>query len=109
MHPSDYRNITVSIALSNKILTIQKNVLFSVDINVSSKVHFASHNQYCHRISGEIRDRKPVLKELVLEIQDRIAVIALNHDDVRSALTGTALVEGLLQTLVWVNRAEGVS
>jgi enoyl-CoA hydratase/carnithine racemase len=52
---------------------------------------------------------KPVLKESVLEIQDRIAVFTFKRDDVRNALTGTALVEDLLQVLAWVNSAEDVS
>jgi len=52
---------------------------------------------------------KPVLKDSVLEIQGRVATITFSRDDVRNALTGTALVEDLLDTLAWVNRAEEVS
>ncbi len=33
-------NITVHTVMSNKILIMQKMVLFSVDINVTEKVHF---------------------------------------------------------------------
>jgi hypothetical protein len=47
---------------------------------------------------------KPVLKESALEIQGRVATITFMRDDVRNALTGTALVEDLLDTLAWVNR-----
>jgi enoyl-CoA hydratase/carnithine racemase len=52
---------------------------------------------------------KPVLKESELEILGRIATITFKRDDVRNALTGTTLVEDLLDTLAWVNRAEDVS
>ncbi len=52
---------------------------------------------------------KPVLKDSILEIRGRIAVVTFGRDDVRNALTGTALVEDLLDTLAWVNRAEEVS
>lgn len=52
---------------------------------------------------------KPVLKDSVLEIQDRIAVLTFNRDDVRNALTGTYLVEDILQTLAWANACNEVS
>jgi enoyl-CoA hydratase/carnithine racemase len=52
---------------------------------------------------------KPVLKDSVLEIQGRVAMITFRRDDVRNALTGTALVEDLLETLAWANRAEDIS
>lgn len=52
---------------------------------------------------------KPVLKESMLEIRDRVAVFTFNRDDVRNALTGTALVEDLLLTLDWVNSSLDVS
>jgi enoyl-CoA hydratase/carnithine racemase len=51
----------------------------------------------------------PVLKDSTLEIQDRVAVITFKRDDLRNALTGTALIEDILQTLAWVNRTEEVS
>jgi enoyl-CoA hydratase/carnithine racemase len=43
--------------------------------------------------------KKPVLIDSTLEIQDRVAVITFKRDDLRNALTGTALVEDILQTL----------
>jgi enoyl-CoA hydratase/carnithine racemase len=52
---------------------------------------------------------KPVLKDSVLEIRARVAVMTFNRDDLRNALTGTALIEDLLKTLAWVNSAEDVS
>ena len=53
--------------------------------------------------------KKPVLKESVLDLQGRVATITFGRDDVRNALTGTALVEDILETLAWVNRDEDVS
>lgn len=52
---------------------------------------------------------KPVLKDSLLEIHDRVAVLTFDRDDLRNALTGTALVEDVLQTLAWVNGAKDVS
>ncbi|MFA7384482.1 MAG: enoyl-CoA hydratase-related protein [Desulfurivibrionaceae bacterium] len=52
---------------------------------------------------------KPVLKDSGLEIRDRVAVMTFNRDDLRNALTGTALIEDILKTLAWVNSAEDVS
>ena len=52
---------------------------------------------------------KPVLKDSRLEISDRVAVLTFNRDDVRNALTGTHLVEDLLQTLAWANACDDVS
>ena len=53
--------------------------------------------------------KKPVLKDSVFEILDRVAVMTFNRDDVRNALTGTALVEDILLALDWVNRSDEVS
>ncbi len=53
--------------------------------------------------------RKHVLKDSTLVVRDRVALITFGRDDVRNALTGTELVEDLLQTLAWVNSAEEVS
>ncbi len=52
---------------------------------------------------------KPVLKDSALEIHDRVALLVFGRDDLRNALTGTALVEDILLTLAWVNRAEEIS
>jgi hypothetical protein len=42
---------------------------------------------------------KPVLEDSTLEIRDLIAIITFERDDLRNALTGTALIEDILQTL----------
>jgi len=52
---------------------------------------------------------KPVLIDSRLEMFGRVAVITFQRDDVRNALTGTALVEDLMKVLVWANCAEEVS
>ena len=52
---------------------------------------------------------KPVLKDTLLVMHDRVAVLTFGRDDVRNALTGTALVEDLLNVLDWVNHSEDVS
>jgi enoyl-CoA hydratase/carnithine racemase len=52
---------------------------------------------------------KPVLKDSMLEVHGRVAMLTLNRDDLRNALTGTALVEEILQILDWVNRVDDVS
>lgn len=52
---------------------------------------------------------KPVLRDSTLEILDRVAVLTFKRDDLRNALTGTALVDEILLTLDWVNSAEGIS
>ena len=52
---------------------------------------------------------KPVLKDSMLELHGRVAMLTFNRDDLRNALTGTALVEEILQTLDWVNKADDVS
>lgn len=52
---------------------------------------------------------KPVLSDSTLEIYDRVAMLTFGRDDVRNALTGTGLVEDILQTLAWVNCSDYVS
>ena len=53
--------------------------------------------------------KKPVLKDSTLEIVDRVAIATFRRDDLRNALTGTALIDDIVQTLAWVNSAEEVS
>jgi enoyl-CoA hydratase/carnithine racemase len=87
----------------------QKYVLFYVDINVRSTLHFARRYNYCPRERGINEMNKLVLKDSSLEVVERVAVLTFKRDDVRNALTGTALVEDILQTLAWVNTADDVS
>ena len=53
--------------------------------------------------------KKPVLKDSTLEIVDRIATMTFNRDDLRNALTGTALIDDILQTIAFVNLADEIS
>jgi enoyl-CoA hydratase/carnithine racemase len=52
---------------------------------------------------------KPVLIDSVLEVRDRVATLTFRRDDLRNALTGTALIEDILAVLEWVNRTESLS
>lgn len=49
----------------------------------------------------------PILQDATLTLHDRVATLTLNRDDVRNELTGTALVDDILATVDWANRAEG--
>lgn len=51
----------------------------------------------------------PVLTDATLEVADRVALLTFNRDDVRNALTGTALVDDIVNTLTWVNANAEVS
>lgn len=51
----------------------------------------------------------PTLEDAILDVTDRVATLTLNRHDVRNALTGTALIDDLVNTCEWVNRADHVS
>ena len=51
----------------------------------------------------------PELKESSLEVENRLAVLTLKRNDVRNALTGTALVDDIVRTVRWVNGEEAIS
>ncbi len=51
----------------------------------------------------------PQLVDCSLETSDRIAVLTFRRDDVRNALTGTALIDDILNTVNWANRTDEVS
>ncbi len=51
----------------------------------------------------------PQLTDARLSLQDRVAELTFTRDDVRNALTGTALVEDILTTLAWANLTPEVS
>ena len=51
----------------------------------------------------------PSLRDAMLECDARIALLTLNRDDKRNALTGTALVEDICATLEWANATPEVS
>lgn len=51
----------------------------------------------------------PVLHDARLHLENRVATLTLDRDDVRNALTGTALTGDILAVAQWVNRCEDVS
>lgn len=51
----------------------------------------------------------PELTDATLTLEDRVAVLTLNRDDVRNALTGTALIEDIERAVDWVNATPEVS
>jgi len=52
---------------------------------------------------------RPTFNDSTFEIADRVAILTLNRDDLRNALTGTALVNDIVKAVEWVNGCEDVS
>lgn len=52
---------------------------------------------------------RPTLSDALLEVDQRVAILTLNRDDVRNALTGTRLIDDIVGVAEWVNRCEDVS
>jgi enoyl-CoA hydratase/carnithine racemase len=42
-------------------------------------------------------------EDATLSLEDHVAVLSLDRDDVRNALTGTALIEDIVRTAAWAN------
>ena len=53
--------------------------------------------------------RVPELKDSSLEFDSRVAVLTFQRDDVRNALTGTALIDDIVKTVTWANSEQAVS
>ncbi len=51
----------------------------------------------------------PALTDATLELEQTVALLRFNRDDVRNALTGTTLVEDILAALEWANQSPQVS
>ncbi len=51
----------------------------------------------------------PQLTDALLHVAGRVATLTLNRDELRNALTGTALIEDLVATADWVSRCDAVS
>lgn len=51
----------------------------------------------------------PILKDARLVLDGRIATLTLDRDDVRNALTGTALIDDIVAVAAWINRCDDVS
>ena len=61
------------------------------------------------RSKDEDRLTPPVLAESSLEVENRVAVLTLQRNDVRNALTGTALVDDIVRAVAWANGEARVS
>src|SRR5687768_18418044 len=51
----------------------------------------------------------PALTDSQLKLEGRVALLTLNRDDVRNALTGTRLIDEICDTLAWANASAEVS
>lgn len=51
----------------------------------------------------------PPLKDAALEVDGRVAVLTFKRDEVRNALTGTALADDICATLEWAHANAGIS
>ncbi|HJV64731.1 MAG TPA: enoyl-CoA hydratase-related protein [Geomonas sp.] len=51
----------------------------------------------------------PTVQDCTLTLEDRVAVLTFQRDDVRNALTGTALIDDIVNTVNWVNATDEVS
>lgn len=51
----------------------------------------------------------PKLVDAEFTLENRIAILTLNRDDVRNILTGTALVDDIVNAVEWINNSSDVS
>ncbi|MCG8427094.1 MAG: enoyl-CoA hydratase-related protein, partial [Chromatiales bacterium] len=51
----------------------------------------------------------PTLTDASLSLNNRIALLTFQRDDVRNALTGTGLIDDIVNTVNWANRNRDVS
>ncbi|AHI28145.1 enoyl-CoA hydratase-related protein [Marinobacter similis] len=51
----------------------------------------------------------PELTDALLTLDERVAVLTLNRNDLRNALTGSALIDDIVATADWVNQCDEVS
>lgn len=51
----------------------------------------------------------PKLEDATLSLENRVAIFTMQRDDVRNALTGTALINDIVKTVHWANREPDVS
>jgi enoyl-CoA hydratase/carnithine racemase len=51
----------------------------------------------------------PHLTDATLELENRVATLTFRRDDVRNALTGTSLIDDIVQAAAWVNLNREVS
>lgn len=53
--------------------------------------------------------KMPELQDSSLEVDGRVATLTFQRNDVRNALTGTALIDDILQTVHWANNEAALS
>ena len=51
----------------------------------------------------------PTLTDATLTLEQGVATLTLDRDDVRNALTGTALIDDIVTVAEWANRNDDVS
>lgn len=51
----------------------------------------------------------PALTDATLTLENRVALLTFNRDDLRNALTGSNLIDDILATIEWANRTPDVS
>ncbi|AWB34412.1 enoyl-CoA hydratase-related protein [Orrella marina] len=51
----------------------------------------------------------PVTNDALLTLENRVATLTLNRHDVRNALTGTGLIDDIVNVAEWINRCDDVS
>lgn len=62
-----------------------------------------------HKFDKERAMNFPQITESIFDLRDRVATLTLNRDDVRNALTGTALAADLVNTVNWCDSSDRVS
>ncbi len=50
-----------------------------------------------------------IVQDSLLTLDNGVATLTLNRDDVRNALTGTALIQDIVGTADWANQTDAVS
>lgn len=50
-----------------------------------------------------------LLKDCILDVQQKIATLTFNRHDVRNALTGTAICDDIVHTIQWVNQNKHIA
>ena len=48
--------------------------------------------------------KSPDLVDTILTVQNDVAIVTLDRDDVRNALTGTAIIEDIISVCDWINK-----
>lgn len=60
-------------------------------------------------MSAFLTAARPELVDATLEVEGRIALLTFRRNDVRNALTGTALIDDILRTVAWADASPEIS